>query len=49
MPDLLVGTTNFILQKPDPEEFGRLMEKKKIDSLFLPPTLLVETRVVTRR
>ena len=41
MPDLLVGATNFVLAKPDPEECCGLIEREKINSMFAPPTVWI--------
>jgi fatty-acyl-CoA synthase len=41
MPDLLVGATNFVLDKPDPEVCCGLIEREKINSVFAPPTIWI--------
>ncbi|MBA2534654.1 MAG: acyl-CoA synthetase [Rubrobacter sp.] len=41
MPYLLVGATNFVLVKPDPEECCRLIEGEGINSMFAPPTVWI--------
>jgi fatty-acyl-CoA synthase len=41
MPDLLVGATNFVLAKPDPEECCGLIERERINSMFAPPTVWI--------
>jgi fatty-acyl-CoA synthase len=41
MPNLLVGATNFVLLKPDPEECCGLIEDEEINSMFAPPTVWI--------
>ncbi len=41
MPQLLVGATNFLVAKPDPEECCRIIEREGIDSMFAPPTVWI--------
>src|SRR5918994_3778689 len=41
MPNLLVGTTNFVLVGPDPEECCGLIEHESINSMFAPPTVWI--------
>jgi fatty-acyl-CoA synthase len=41
MPNLLVGATNFVLVKPDPEECCALIEGERINSMFAPPTVWI--------
>lgn len=41
MPGLLVGATNFVVQKPDPELCCGIVESEGIDSMFAPPTVWI--------
>ena len=41
MPSLLVGATNFVVAKPDPELCCGLVEREEIDSMFAPPTVWI--------
>jgi fatty-acyl-CoA synthase len=41
MPNLLVGTTNFVLLEPDPGECCGLIEHEEINSMFAPPTVWI--------
>jgi fatty-acyl-CoA synthase len=41
MPSLLVGATNFVVAKPDPELCCGLVEAEGIDSMFAPPTVWI--------
>ncbi len=41
MPDLLVGTTNFVAVQPDPEQCCALIEREKVNSMFAPPTVWI--------
>lgn len=41
MPDLLVGATNFIVARPDLEQCAEIIERERIGSMFLPPTVWI--------
>jgi fatty-acyl-CoA synthase len=41
MPNLLVGATNFVLVKPDPEECCGLIQRENVNSMFAPPTVWI--------
>ncbi len=41
MPSLLVGGTNFVVARPDPELCCGLVQREGIDSMFAPPTVWI--------
>ncbi|HET7480712.1 MAG TPA: acyl-CoA synthetase [Rubrobacteraceae bacterium] len=41
MPYLLIGATNFVVEKPDPERCTSIIEGERIGSMFLPPTVWI--------